>query len=50
MFPVFCFALFPLPFDLAVHPPAAGLLRLASCLYVADQITGNECTDCAGGE
>ena len=35
---------------LAVHPPAAGLLRLAGGLHVADQITGNECTDCADGE
>jgi len=50
MFPVFCFALFPLPADLAVHPPAAGLLRLAGGFEVSEDVSTGECRGAADGE
>ena len=39
-----------LPAGLAVHPPAAGLFQLAGGFNVADEISGDECTEGAGGE
>ena len=39
-----------LPFDLAVHPPAAGLLRLAGGFYVSEQVSTDERAGHAGGE
>jgi len=39
-----------LPFDLAVHPPSACLFRFAGGFDVAEQVSGDECTESAGGE